>query len=519
VHNNFYFLRQLSAELNEQISGFTIVSCFSQNKDELVLELNNGVESFFIKANLEQSFCCLSFPNQFHRARKNSVELFEEIHLKKIIQVRQFKNERAFALELENGLALVFKMHGNFANVLLAKGDEVISVFKNQLKNDFVLKLSQLDKQIDFSKESFLKNSDQLPIAYFTLGKVTFDYLREKGFDEMNLEGKWNLFQETIQLLERPNYFVIEKKGKLIFSLFPFGSIVKEFSQPVEAINFFADKLAKDQSFYSEKQKFLSQLNVRLKNAESYLLKGRQKQMELESDHQYQLWGDLVMANLYLLKQGQEKASLKNFYDDSEIEIKLKKELSPQKNAEVFYRKAKNRQIEVDKLNEALKRKEGEKNNLVHLIQVVNEIQDLKMLREAIDRSGLAGKSEEKIKSLPYREFEFHGFKIWVGKNAEANDELTLKYSFKEDLWLHAKDVAGLHVLIKHQAGKNFPKPVIEHAAGLAAFFSKRKTETLCPVAVTPKKFVRKRKGDPAGAVVVEKEEVILVEPILVSRS
>jgi predicted ribosome quality control (RQC) complex YloA/Tae2 family protein len=100
-------------------------------------------------------------------------------------------------------------------------------------------------------------------------------------------------------------------------------------------------------------------------------------------------------------------------------------------------------------------------------------------------------------------------------KNATANDELTLKYGYKEDLWLHAKDVAGSHVLIKYQAGKKFPRDVIERAASLAAYNSKRKTETLCPVTCTLRKYVRKRKGDPAGMVVVEREEVILVEPKL----
>ena len=108
---------------------------------------------------------------------------------------------------------------------------------------------------------------------------------------------------------------------------------------------------------------------------------------------------------------------------------------------------------------------------------------------------------------------EFHGFKIWIGKNAQHNDTLTLKHTFKDDLWLHAKDVAGSHVVIKYQSGKPFPKEVIERAAQLAAYHSKRKTDTLCPVAYTSKKFVRKRKGDPAGAVVVEREDVILVEP------
>ena len=116
---------------------------------------------------------------------------------------------------------------------------------------------------------------------------------------------------------------------------------------------------------------------------------------------------------------------------------------------------------------------------------------------------------------MPYHEFEYHGFKIWVGKNAVSNDQLTFKHSYKEDLWLHVRDVAGSHVIIKYQSGKPFPKNVIERAAQLAAYNSKRKNDSLCPVAYTPRKYVRKRKGDPAGAVIVEREEVIMVEPKL----
>ncbi|HLT71447.1 MAG TPA: NFACT RNA binding domain-containing protein, partial [Cyclobacteriaceae bacterium] len=97
--------------------------------------------------------------------------------------------------------------------------------------------------------------------------------------------------------------------------------------------------------------------------------------------------------------------------------------------------------------------------------------------------------------------------------SAQANDQLLQKYSSKDDLWLHARDVSGSHVIVKHQAGKKFPGAVIERAAQLAAFHSKRKNESLCPVILTPRKYVRKRKGDPAGTVVVDREEVIMVVP------
>jgi predicted ribosome quality control (RQC) complex YloA/Tae2 family protein len=137
---------------------------------------------------------------------------------------------------------------------------------------------------------------------------------------------------------------------------------------------------------------------------------------------------------------------------------------------------------------------------------------DLKSLR-AIRLTVKPDHDKDEIPSVPYHEFEFRGYRILVGKNAQGNDELTSRYSYKEDLWLHAKDVSGSHVLIKHQSGKKIPKDVIEYAASLAAYNSKRKTESLCPVIVTPRKFVRKRKGDPPGAVIVEREDVIMVEP------
>lgn len=114
---------------------------------------------------------------------------------------------------------------------------------------------------------------------------------------------------------------------------------------------------------------------------------------------------------------------------------------------------------------------------------------------------------------VPYKKFETSGFVILVGKGARENDELTLKYAKKDDLWLHAKDVSGSHVILKQQSNKPFPREVIEKAAQLAAYYSKRKTDSLTPVIVTPKKFVRKPKGLPPGLVHVDKEDTILVSP------
>ena len=93
------------------------------------------------------------------------------------------------------------------------------------------------------------------------------------------------------------------------------------------------------------------------------------------------------------------------------------------------------------------------------------------------------------------------------------NDEL-LKLSHKEDLWLHARGVPGSHVIIQMNRKNDFPPTnIIEKAAEIAAFYSKAKGSSLVPVIFTKRKYVRKGKGLPPGAVFVDKEDVVLVKP------
>src|SRR5439155_958240 len=160
----------------------------------------------------------------------------------------------------------------------------------------------------------FEKNIDQLNVTFFTLGKIVWQYLKEKNFDQLEVEAKWKLFSETIQYLEKPKYFVLEKSGRLIFSLLPIGKIFQEFDDPIKAIDWFADKTTREQFLYDEKKDFLQNVNTRLKNSENYVFKSTEKLNELEHDRHYQLWADLIMANLHTIKQGQDKVLLNSFY-------------------------------------------------------------------------------------------------------------------------------------------------------------------------------------------------------------
>lgn len=514
MHNNFYFLRQLSAELGNKLKDSVVSECFSQNKDELIIRFETRAKPFFIKASLLADFCCLSFPTDFNRARKNSIDLFDKLIGQKVTGIQQYENERCFSLMFSDHHNLLFKLHGNRANLISFHNDKAINLFRNHLTADQEIDLNTLNKHIDFSKEAFLKNRDRLKQHYFTFGKIVWQHLDQQNFNTLSADEQWNQLQDVRQQLEKPNYYITLLNDQLVLSMVAVGEVQKRFTNPLEALHEFFTQYAIHHGFEQEKQQALTKLRTQLKNGEAYLTKTSAKLKEIEADDHYKIWADLIMANLHIVKMGMDKIVLPDFYHENKpIEIKLKKELNAQKNAEVFYRKSKNHHIEIQKLKEALAKKEAECATLHQYMKEIAQIESLKELRKFMDSSRLTAVAVKKQVPLPYHETEYNGFKIWVGKNARQNDELTLHFTYKEDLWLHAKDVAGSHVVVKYQSGKKFPKDVVERAAQLAAFNSKRKNDSLCPVVFTPKKFVRKRKGDPPGSVIVEKEEVILVEP------
>jgi predicted ribosome quality control (RQC) complex YloA/Tae2 family protein len=508
MHNSFFFLQQLSQELNHELRGFSIVSCFSQEKDELIIELNNGAKSFFIKAHLEADFCCLSFPSSFARAKKNSVDLLPEIILKKVLSARQFENERSFALILNDGFSLVFKMHGNRANVVLFEQETVIAIFRNHLKADLEMNFSSLDRPLEWSYPYFSKHQADLKKGFFTLGKECWEHLEHKGLRTLQPDDQWKLLQAFHDQLTNGKFFIIKNNAGVSLSLFPTEEVISQHTNAIKAVNeFFIRKVKGDLADHGLSGA-LKSISEKEKQTVRYIEKNKALLQSLQHEQQYQLWADLIMANLPEIKKGADSVILDNYKKHgTKTEVKLKRDLSPQKNAEEYYRKAKNQKIEIEKLSDSILQKEAELAKLLEQKEKLNRGESM-----TSTKNNATSHKKEDIR-LPFKEVEFKGFIVRIGKGAKDNDELTLKYAHKEDLWLHAKDVSGSHVVVQHKSGKPFPKDVIERAAEIAAFHSKRKGESLCPVAVTTKKFVRKRKGDPAGLVVVENERVILVQP------
>lgn len=513
MQNNFYFLRQLSKKLSLLLSGSQLATCYTQNKGELVLGfVLPDQESFYLKGSFQPDFTCLYQSDNMQRARRNSVDLFPELLNKQLTGISQISYDRSFQLEFESDLQLLFKMHGNRANVILLRHEQPISLFKHKLAKDWQITPAQLHRSPKLDFDSFLKASADARKFLPTLGTEAIAYLQEQGWDSLNAEEKWEKLLAFQQQLLNPEAFYIckiDEKPHLL--LFAQGEVLKKFTDPLEALNFFYRAFTYDWALQKEKKQMLQQLDRQIKGTESYLFKLLQKLEELQTSASHRNQGDLLMANLHHIPAGSEKAVLQDFYTGQPVEIRLKRELSPQKNAENYYRKAKNQQREVEHLEENLKSKEEKLRELEQLRRQTLQEEDLKQLR-SLRKTSLP--ADEQLPTLPFRLFEYHQYQILVGKGAAQNDEMLRYHSRKDDLWLHAKDVTGSHVIIRKQGNNTVPVTVKEKAAQLAAWYSKRKSDSLCPVICTSRKWVRKIKGAPAGAVMIDKEEeVLLVEP------
>ena len=516
MHNSFFLFRNLAPELERRLRGFTWVSCFSQERDEAVLEFNDGKESFFIRVLFSPSLSVMTFPASFRRARKNAADLFSEALMQRVTAVLCFPNERSLLMNLTGGWSLLFKMHGPSGNLVLFENNRAIGLFRKRFTADAAIDPQAIGRVLAEDRDYFDALQENLKAGYFTFGREVWTWLDLHGFPDADTDRRWELLSETFRLLRAPEtrYHIVRFEGRIWFTMLPFGEILSQWYDPVEALREFASVKIRDEHVVQRKDGLLRRLGMLIQQTDAFLNRTRSRLDEVSRDGHFQTWGDLIMANMHRVGPGETVLRAEDFYMPGHWhEIRLNASLTPQKNAENYYRKARNRASEVQVLEETIRSRENRLSEWRQLVEQVNRCDrpsDLDALETRLpSRQTLAESSER----LPFTEYECMGFRILVGKSAADNDSLTFQYGFKEDLWLHARDCPGSHVLVKYRSGSPFPKPVIERAAALAAWHSKRKGEALCPVSWIARKFVRKRKGDPPGAVVLDRENVLMVPP------
>ena len=527
MHTNYYFLRQLAPALTERLRGYRVAVCFTQEKDELVVGLTNGTNEFWLKAQLGANFPALALPETFQRARANSVDLFPDLLGEQVETVVPWPQDRVLQLNFRSGARLVLKLYGPRPNAIFRPApDAPAQLFQQKLLADADLRplpaasipSTNDNKQDNQSAQSEKSAKSAIPA---TLADLPLRYLRTQGYDPAPPETKTRLLNQVLAQLEKPaHYYLIQLDGRTRLSLLPLGDILETLPgpDPVAALRRFVPMALGRRALEMETKQLRQLLERRADEASTAAAHARQRLHALAHEAGYRHTADLIMANLHAIPAGATQVEVEDFYTGAARVIKLKRTEKPQLTAENLYRKGKNQQIEERQLTERIARRETEALTALERLEELSTqpaLAELRALRTWRKQHGLdpAPAAVKAATELPFKVFEDRGFTILVGRNAANNDLLTQKYAHKDDLWLHAKDVTGSHVVIRHQAGQPVPEPVVEHAAMLAGWYSRRQHDTLCPVTVTPKKFVRKPKGALPGQVVVERERVVLVKP------
>ena len=333
-------------------------------------------------------------------------------------------------------------------------------------------------------------------------------------------------FQKLLEGVRAP-YLLLKNETPWDFTYLPilqYGPLVE--SQRQESFSALLD------GFYAKKDaaarmKSKSQATLKtitnLRNRTARKLGNQLKELSGAADRDlFRIRGELITANLYRMERGQTKLIAENYYDPElkEVEIPLNPTLSPQQNAAKYfkdYNKAKNAE---QYLTEQIAKGETE---LTYLESILDELsraeteKDLTDIRQELISGGYLRNTDKKkrMKTAPSKPMEFlssTGLRIRVGRNNVQNDLLTLKSSYKSDLWFHTQKIHGSHVILSCEGREPDEQSILE-AAQLAAYYSQARESQNVPVDYCPVKQVKKPAGAKPGMVIYEHYNTLYVDP------
>lgn len=239
--------------------------------------------------------------------------------------------------------------------------------------------------------------------------------------------------------------------------------------------------------------------------------------------------GDLLSANMYAIQKGETSVKLQNFYDENlaELEIALDPALTPQQNAQKYYKNYRKAKTAEEKLTEQIGLAQTELtyiDSVFESLALAENERDLNEIRAELAEQGYvrrrAGKKNQKQPALstPLKFKTSDGFTVLVGRNNRQNDKLTMKDANNNDIWFHTKNIPGSHTVLVTD-GKVPTETAMEEAAVLAAQHSRAKDSAQVPVDYTQIRYVSKPQGAKPGMVIYVQYKTVYVDPTTESKA
>lgn len=305
------------------------------------------------------------------------------------------------------------------------------------------------------------------------------------------------------------------------FSVFPLSQMDWQDSASVSASmqQYFGAITGMDAYLEAKKpvQAAIDEAQAKLRAKIASLQKGLRDESELLRLRQS---GELILAYQYALSAGQRELRAQYNPDQPELLVTLDPERSPLENAQNYFRRyekakvanqsvpalIKDTQLELDFVDQ-LETDLTAASNWLEIDDVIQILQTRGHWQGArLKRIGGGGRQG------PLRIVSRDGFVLWLGRNSRQNAQVTFKTAKAQDLWLHAHDVPGAHLIIRND-GRRINEQLIAEAAAVAAWYSKRKHDAKVQVDYTRVKYVKAIKGAGPGMVTYRNESSVFVQP------
>jgi predicted ribosome quality control (RQC) complex YloA/Tae2 family protein len=533
-----------AATLDEAVSGQTLAECWSQEKGHLLLRFIRGSESTFVEFAVDLRLGYALLKRDAHRARRNTIDFFGSLLGTTLKHVSIDEGERVIRLHFADGRQLaVFFFGKGSGNVLLTEGEAVLDSFM-KYSGEYDRLIGSESHEEHRSREEILerlRGGDDPPAKALARAIPELgSRLAVEAIDRVGLGRSAPLKDATDEQLlmllaevdslyaacdSSETFYLYHLPDEVVFALTRLRSLessaeqIETFDELGHAIHAYRSSARTVRRFADVRSFMTKRLAVERARLERSIAKRYNADEHFARADEWERQANTLLAHLHEIERGSARAVVTDWEGNLQ-EIALDPKQTPAENAERLFRRARGAREAAardaggrEKIEGALKRIErlaGE----VERSESVKELERIEADNQELFR--MTGEAREEGTAERFRRFDVGGHEIYVGKNASNNDELTVRFARPNDYWFHARGSSGSHVVLRWNDPKSKPpKEALRAAASLAAYYSGAKNAKMVPVAYTLKKHVRKPRGAAVGAVVMEREEVIMVEPKL----
>ena len=535
-----FFLHHMVEELRAELLNGRIQKINQPFDQELVLQIRSNRQSHRLLLSAHPVFGRIQLTETtFENPAQPSTFIMV---LRKYLQgaviesIEQIENDRIVEITVSNKneigddiqATLIIEIMGKHSNILLVdkSSNKVLEVIKH-------IGFSQNSYRTLLPSATYIAPPSTEALNPFTIkDEKLFEILQTQELTAKNLQSLFQgLGRDTAIELENlltddrlskfRDFFKQETNPCLTdksFSCVPFSTRIEgRFSSLSQLLDvFYKDK--------AERDRVKQQASELIRRVENELQKNRQKLKKQEKEllatenaEEFRQKGELLTTFLHQVPNDQDQVVLDNYYTNQPITISLDKALTPNQNAQKYFKRYQKLKEAVKYLTELI---EETKTTILYLESVetvLNQagLDEITEIREELIQTGfIRRRQREKIqkRKKPEKYLASDGKTIiLVGRNNLQNEELTFKIARKEELWFHAKDIPGSHVVIS--GNLNPSDEVKTDAAELAAYYSKGRLSNLVQVDMIEVKKLNKPTGGKPGFVTYTGQKTLRVTP------